>query len=72
MLESMLISEQRQLAVSFLVDVCAMDLDEARQREREVDLANVWESDEDSNGYFEITTDICVTNADKFCRGLRH
>lgn len=64
--EPVLINEQRELAINFLIDVCCFERDEAEKHQHNVILDNVWNANSDHVGYYEISEDICVTNADTF------
>ena len=71
MMEVVTIYEQHELAKEFLKDVCCMNNEEVNNNYRNVILGNTWDSSEDDNGYYEITEDIAVLNANEFMGGIR-
>lgn len=70
-MEVVTIYEQHELAKEFLKDVCCMNNEEVNNNYRNVILGNTWDSSEDDNGYYEITEDIAVLNANEFMGGIR-
>lgn len=60
------IERQHELAKEFLSDVCCMGEDEVNANYRKVELDNNWNCNPDEKGYYELSVDVCVVNADSF------
>jgi len=68
--EELTIYEQHEIAKNFLKDVCCMNDEEINNNYRRVILCNTWEWSDDDIGYYEISEDVAVLNANEFVGGI--